>query len=212
MNPNQPYLVGVSGGSASGKTYLLTQLLEAFPSDQITLISQDNYYRPFEEQEKAPDGSVNFDHPKALDLDQFAKDLKRVINGETIEVTEYLFNNPNKTPRIFTYRPTPIIIVEGLFVFYHQPTSDLLNLKIFVDADEHIKLSRRIIRDAEERGYPLEEVLEMYTDYVMPMYKKFIEPFKWDCDLIFHNNSHINMAIRVLIDHFESELVRKGIK
>lgn len=207
----QPYIVGVSGGSASGKTFLLTRLLEQFSDQQVTLISQDNYYKSFEEQTKQPDGSVNFDHPDALHLDRYAADLERVINGETVEIPEYTFNNPDMVPKTLTFRPTPIVIVEGLFVFYHPATSKLLDLKVFVDADEHIKLSRRILRDAEERGYPLDEVLEMYKDYVMPMYKRFVEPYKRDCDLILHNNHHIDSSIRVLIDHFSAELKRRNL-
>ncbi len=205
----RPYLVGISGGSAAGKTFLLAKLLNHFSTNDITLISQDNYYKKKQEQQICSDGGINFDHPDALYLDRFADDLKRLSVGENVEIDEYTFNNPQMPPRRIRYEPAPILLVEGLFVFHHPETAKQLDLRIFVDADEHIKLARRIQRDAEERGYPVDEVLEMYRQFVVPMYRRFVEPYKFESDLILHNNSHIDKALSVLIDHLQAELQRR---
>ena len=206
MSDQKPYFLGISGGSASGKTYLLKHILERYPEEKLTLISSDNYYRSRDELPRDPDGEINFDHPDALDLDRLAADLDRISQGETVTIQEYTYNNPDIVPKELHYRPSPIILVEGLFVFYHPGISALLDLKIFVDADEHIRLSRRIRRDAAERGYQLDEVLAYYSKYVAPMYHKFIEPYKYECDLVLPNNQHMDRAVGVLENHLDAVL------
>lgn len=204
MKPSShPYLVGISGGSASGKTFLLKKLMERYPAGQITLISQDNYYQPIDLCPKNEEGEVNFDHPDALDLVSFARDIHRLYEGETVKLMEYTFNNPDIVPKELVYSPSPLILVEGLFVFTHPDVARQLNLKIFVDADEHIRLSRRIRRDYAERGYSLDEVLDYYEKFVAPMYRKYIEPYKYECDLILPNNLKIDKAVEVVMHHLD---------
>jgi uridine kinase len=210
MQSVKPYFVGVSGGSASGKTYLLNQIMKRIPENQITLISQDNYYKKLEHQSRKSDGTVNFDHPDSIDLDKFTNDLQLLMEGKSFSIEEYTFNNPTITPRMLTYHPAPIVLVEGLFIFYQSNLFDLLNLKVFVDADEHIKLSRRIIRDYSERGYGLEEILKQYELDVIPMYNKFVRPYKESCDLIIPNNHHMNKALEVLLDHLQIRAAQNG--
>jgi uridine kinase len=199
----KPYLIGIAGGSASGKTTLLRKLLDQFNEEQLTLISQDNYYISKDKLPKTEDGEVNFDHPDALDLERLSLDLQKVASGQTISVQEYTFNNPTIVPKTIVYRPSSIVVVEGLFVLTHAGISNMLDLKVFVDADEHIRLSRRIRRDFEERGYSLDQVLDYYERFVVPMYRKFIEPTKFDCDLIIPNNTHMQRAIEVLMHHLD---------
>lgn len=199
----KPYFIGISGGSASGKTYLLKQLLDRYSRDQLTLISQDNYYLPREKQKRDASGDINFDHPDAVDLDALVVDLQKLSRGETITLNEYTFGNLNAVPKQIVYAPSPIMLVEGLFVFYKQAIAEQLDLKLFVDAEEHIKLSRRIRRDFEERGYDVEEVLSRYEAHVIPMYKKFVAPYKEQCDLIIPNNFHMQKAVKVIMDHVD---------
>lgn len=210
MTTQRPYFIGICGGSASGKTTLLRSILDYFDDDAITLISLDNYYIDKENLPKDLDGEVNFDAPDAVDLDRFARDLARVAAGETVEIEEYTFNNPEIVPKTIVYRPSPIIICEGLFVFHHPDVQALLDLQVFVDAAEHLKLARRIKRDYAERGYSLEEVLDYYEKYVMPMYKAHIEPYKYKCDIILPNNSHMENGTRVLKDHISAVLNGRG--
>lgn len=203
---NKPYIVGINGGSASGKTHFLDKLLETFDPRQICLISQDNYYKPRELQPVDEKGYFNFDTPYSIDFEQYCTDIKKIQQGETVYRKEYIFNNPNKTPRILTFIPAPVVVVEGIFVLYHPELANLLDLKIFIDAKDYIKLTRRIIRDKEERGYDLDDVLYRYKKHVMPTYEKYIAPFKDDSDLIVPNNENFDKAIEV-IKHFLSTKV-----
>ena len=202
----KPYFIGVSGGSASGKTFFLQHLINKYPKEKLTLISQDNYYKPHEEQKRDANGEINFDHPDSVNLDSLVKDLQRLTKGETIVLKEYTFGNGNKEAKEIAYAPAPIMLIEGLFVFYKKEIAEQLDLKIFVEADEHIKLSRRIKRDYEERGYGLTEVLKMYENHVIPMYKQYVAPYKEQCDLIIPNNLHMERAMRVICDHVDRVL------
>ncbi len=202
----KPYFIGISGGSASGKTFLLKQLLERYPTEKLTLISQDNYYFPHEVQNRDEEGEINFDHPDSVDLDSLVTDLKKLSAGETLNLKEYTFGNTGLKAKTIQYAPAPIMLVEGLFVFYKKEIADQLALKVFVDAEEHIKLSRRIKRDFEERAYGLEEVLIRYESHVIPMYKKYVAPYKEQCDIIIPNNFHMQKATEVLCDHIDKVL------
>jgi len=202
---NKPYLIGISGGSASGKTTLIKYLSEHFLSEELTLISMDNYYKDIENQVVGPDGKVNFDHPDALQLDLFADHVSRLLKEESVSIREYTFNTVRET-KMITYNPAPIIVVEGLFIFYMQSITALFDLKIFVDAEEHLKLGRRIRRDYTERGYELKNVLEQYEQHVMPMYNTFVLPYKSICDIIIPNNHGMDKAIEVIYHHLRAKL------
>lgn len=195
---NKPFIIGITGGSASGKTLFLNKLLNAFDSGQVCLVSQDNYYKPRHLQPTDERGIHNYDTPHSIDFEQYARDIRKLQSGETIHRQEYTFNNPGKTPQTLTFRPAPVVVVEGIFVFYHPELSDLLDLKVFIDAKDYIKLKRRIVRDKVERGYDLDDVLYRYEKHVMPTYEKYIEPFKHDADLIIPNNRGFDMALEVI--------------
>lgn len=202
----KPYIVGICGGSASGKTYLLHRLLHLLPSDEVCLVSQDNYYKKFEDQIKDEDGLVNFDHPDSIDLGTYARDVQRLLAGETITLPEYTFNNPEVQPRMLTFHPAPLIIVEGLFIYYHAELRCLIDLRIFVDADEHVRLTRRLRRDHSERGYSFDSILRDYSKFVAPMYEEYVAPMKKDCDIIIPNNRHMDNAIGVLATYLRDKL------
>lgn len=205
----KPYIIGICGGSASGKTFLLNQLLNQFTEDQVTLVSQDNYYRPLEDQHRDEEGLVNFDHPDSVDLDKLHADLKALMEGKTLHIKEYTFNNPKVHARTLELRPNPIIILEGLFVYYRQDLAQLIDLKVFVEADEHVKLTRRLRRDHTERGYTIESILRDYDKFVAPMYHRFVAPSKQIADLIVLNNRRMYKAIQVLIHHLHAILAEK---
>jgi uridine kinase len=205
-----PYLVGITGGSASGKTTFLRRLLAAFPERDICLISQDNYYHPHEVQHVDEEGFINFDLPTSIDLPAFAADVLRITQGEEVRRQEYMFNNKNGdsdfVPARLVFRPAPIVVVEGIFVLYHKEVADLLDLRIFIDAEEHVKLRRRIIRDQRERGDDLDGVLHRYTNHVAPTYEKYIEPFKSEADIIIPNNRHFENGLAVLTEFLRSKV------
>ncbi|RMG56796.1 MAG: uridine kinase [Bacteroidetes bacterium] len=202
----KPYIIGICGGSASGKTFLLRQLLSQLPTEAITLISQDNYYKPLEDQIRDEEGLVNFDHPDSVDLEALFEDIKALMRGKVLERQEYTFNNPKIKPHTFTLRPSTLLIVEGLFVFHRTDLAKIMDLKIFVDADEHVRLSRRLRRDHTERGYSYESILRDYEKFVAPMYHRYVAPTRQRCDFIIPNNKHMYKAIQVLVNHLRTVL------
>jgi uridine kinase len=195
----QPYLVGITGGSASGKTTFLNRLLAAFPEDQICLVSQDNYYHPRDQQVLDEQGVHNFDLPSSIDSAAYAADVLALSQGHEVRRQEYTFNNSTVTPKQLVFRPAPIVVVEGIFVFHFAEIAKLLDLKVYIDAQEHVKLHRRIIRDRDERGYDMADVLYRYTHHVAPTYEKFIAPYKHDADVVIPNNRHFDKGLEMLV-------------
>ncbi|MDN4164530.1 uridine kinase [Cytophagales bacterium LB-30] len=204
---SKPYIIGITGGSASGKTLLLKSLLGAFQPHEICLVSQDNYYRDRELQPKDENGVYNFDTPQSIDFDQYAADIKALKEGKSVFRKEYTFNNPNAIPTMIETKSAPIIVVEGIFVFYFPEVSNLIDLKVFIDANDIIKLKRRIVRDRDERGYDLEDVLYRYERHVAPTYEKYIKPFKQEADLVIPNNHSFRKALDVLIAFLKTKTV-----
>lgn len=200
----KPFLVGITGGSASGKTRFIQELLASFPDGKICLLSQDNYYRERHLQPKDSKGVSNFDMPESIDIEAFARDVARLHAGETIVLKEYTYNNPAAVPKMLEFRPAPVMVVEGIFVFYSEELRNQFDLKVFIDAEEHIKLSRRIRRDGVERGYDMDDVLYRYEHHVAPTYDRYIRPFKSEADLIIPNNHSFSKALEVLV-HFLRE-------
>ncbi len=202
----QPYLVGITGGSASGKTTFLRRLLASFPEEQICLISQDNYYHSRENQLIDDQGVHNFDLPASIDSAAYAADVLRISQGHEVRRAEYTFNNAAAVARELVFRPAPIVVVEGIFVFHFEEIAKLLNLKVYIDAQEHVKLHRRIVRDRDERGYDLADVLYRYTHHVAPTYEKFIAPYKHDADVVIPNNRHFDKGLEVLVGFLKGKI------
>ncbi|MEM1216738.1 MAG: P-loop NTPase fold protein [Bacteroidota bacterium] len=194
----KPFIIGITGGSGSGKTTFIQTLREAFDEEQLCVISQDDYYRPREEQKTDKQGITNFDLPRSIDKRAFIRDIGRLVNKETVERMEYTFNNEKAEPSLKIFRPTPIIIVEGLFVFHFKKMRKMLDLKIYLHAKENLKVIRRIKRDRVERNYPLEDVLYRYENHVLPAFEKYIKPYQDQADLIINNNQQLHMGLRVV--------------
>jgi uridine kinase len=195
---NKPFTIGITGGSGSGKTFFIKNLSHRFQPDELCLISQDHYYRDRDAQKVDEQGIKNFDLPESIDHEKFLHDIKLLKRGEVLTKKEYTFNNPNATPRILEFKPAPILIIEGLFVQYYPEIEKELDLKIFIEAKDYLKLSRRIRRDNEERGYDLDDVLYRYQHHVMPVYESLIEPLKHRADIVIPNNSHFGRALDIL--------------
>ena len=202
----RPYTIGITGGSGSGKTFFIKELASHFRPDEICLISQDHYYKPLEVQFTDEQGIQNFDLPSSINKDDLAADILKLKSGQSITRKEYTFNNPKATPRLLEFTPAPILIVEGLFVQYFPEIVKELDLRIFIEARDYVKLTRRIRRDNEERGYDLNDVLYRYQNHVMPIYDSLIEPLKHQADLIIPNNDHFEHALHVLVRALKSHL------
>jgi len=194
----KPYIIGITGGSGSGKTLFIQKIMKNFSTEEVCFISQDNYYRSREEQPVDKNGIKNFDKPESIDINKFKNDIKKIMHGERFSIEEYTFNNPDLEPAIIEFIPAPIIILEGIFIFYIEEIGNLIDLKVFIDAREHIMLKRRIIRDNEERGYDLDDVLYRYENHVMPAFNSYILPYKENCDIIINNHSNFDEGIKVI--------------
>jgi uridine kinase len=193
-----PLTIGITGGSGSGKTFFLLTLAARFSKDEICLVSQDNYYKSRDAQSVDMFGHKNFDLPESIDREAFSRDISRLRNMEVVEKKEYTFNNPALTPKMLIFKPAPVIIIEGLFVQYFPEINEQLDLRVFIEAKDHVKLSRRIKRDNSERGYDIDDVLYRYQNHVMPVYETMIEPLKHRADIVIPNNDDFNRAQEVL--------------
>ena len=192
----KPIVVGITGGSGSGKTRFMNQLMAKIPA--CAFHSMDNYYKEISKQEKDQSGVENFDRLESIDHEAFVSDLKKLIDGETIELKEYTFNNDKSTAKTIRVESQPVILVEGIFVLFLEKIRALLDLKIYIEAPDYLMMKRRIIRDANERGYDLDDVLYRYEHHVTPAYKQYIEPSKHWADLVIPNHDNFDVALNVV--------------
>jgi uridine kinase len=197
-------IIGIAGGSGSGKTTFIKHLRETFNESELCVISQDDYYHPREVQKIDKNGVSNFDLPQSIDKKAFRLDIEKLIAGENVEKIEYVFNNKDAEPKVQIFKPAPIIIVEGLFVFHYKKIKQLLDLKIFFHAHENLKIIRRINRDKTERNYPLEDVLYRYEHHVMPSFERYVKPYIDECDIIINNNQSFSKGLNVLIGYMKN--------
>lgn len=192
----KPYVIGITGGSGSGKTFFLNCFLTHFTKDEVCLISQDDYYIPVGEMTQEENKLHNFDLPTSVDYEQFTADIQKLLNGEKVYKKEYKFNKKDATQQVLEISPAPIIIIEGLFILYYQEISSLLDRKIFIEAEEEIALQRRIKRDLIERGYLEEDVKYKWNNHVMPSYNRFLLPYRSSADRIIENS--VNVAENIM--------------
>lgn len=203
-----PYIVGISGGSGSGKTYFIKRLIDAFEDGQLCVVSQDNYYKPLALQPRDENDIANFDTPFSIDFEAYLNDILAIKLGEVVRKTEYTFNNPKITPRLLTFQPAPILVLEGIFALYDPKLLPHIDLKIFIEANEEIKLNRRISRDNIERGYDIDDVLYRYENHVSPTFEKYIKPCKKEADIVINNHQNLDKALAVIIAFLKEQLRR----
>lgn len=207
MSHHPPYVVGITGGSASGKTLFLNLLMKKFSSTELCILSQDNYYKDRQTQHIDTQGVQNFDMPDSIDQEAFAHDLSQLRQNIKVTKQEYTFNNPNVTPKILEFKPAPLIVVEGIFVFHTPDVRKQIDLKVFVDSKDHLMLKRRITRDAVERGYDLDDVLYRFEHHVMPSYNEYIKPYKNTSDIIVPNNEGpLDKSVGVLSSYLRGKI------
>lgn len=180
--------------------------MSAFDPADVCLISQDNYYRALSDVPVDDQGVHNFDLPETIDHHLYAQHIHALSEGRTVLQKEYVFNNPDIVPRLLTFTPAPIIVVEGIFVFHFRELADQMDMKVFIDAKNSIKLERRVKRDAEERGYDLDDVMYRWKYHVKPTYRQFIKPYRAEADLVIPNNVHYQKGLDVLIAFLKTKV------
>lgn len=201
-------IIGIAGGTGSGKTTVVTNILRSLNAEDVLVISQDNYYKDhnelsFEEREK-----INFDHPRSIDFDLLTEHIKQLKEGGIIEQPLYSFITHSRKDETVVTHPKNVIIVEGILVLTNPELRELFDVKIFVHADSDERLIRRIRRDIQERGRDLDEVLTRYQKTLKPMHEQFIEPSKSHADIIVPNMKKKNeVAIKLLSTLIKDKLI-----
>lgn len=198
-------IIGVAGGSASGKTTVVNRLKKEF-SGYVELMCHDMYYKahddmPFEERER-----LNYDHPNAFDTERFIEDILLLKSGKAVESPVYDFSSHNRSKETVLIHPAKVIIVDGFLIFENPALRDLMDIKIFVDTDADERIIRRILRDVKERGRSLESVINQYTATVKPMHEQFVEPSKKYADVIIPRGGENEVAVGMLIERIKSFL------
>jgi uridine kinase len=179
-----PFIIGVAGGSGSGKSTVSQQVLASFGADMVSVVMQDDYYRDQSDLTLDVRRQQNYDHPHAFDWPLLVRHVQALRNGETIAMPEYDFTIDNRSTKTIAVKPAPVIVIEGLFALYDADLRDMMALKIFVDTASDIRFIRRMQRDITERGRTLESIVDQYLETVRPMHKQFIEPTKRNADVI----------------------------
>ena len=191
-------IIGISGGTGCGKTTVVNQIINELPENEVTVLSQDHYYKDTSDLSYEQRTKINFDHPNSIDFDLLLKQLKELKSGKTIQQPIYSFIEHNRTADTISTIPRKVVIVEGILVFTNPALRDLFDIKIYVQTDSDERLIRRLKRDITERGRDLDEVLNRYQDTLKPMHLQFIEPTKEFADIIVPNNRYNTVAVDIV--------------
>ncbi len=204
-------IIGIAGGTGSGKTTVVNQILNELPSEEVTVISQDSYYNKNDHLTYEERCNINFDHPRAIDFELLIKQLKELKKGNTIEQPMYSFVTHNRSSDTIKTHPRKVVIVEGILIFTDKELRDLIDIKVFVHADSDERLIRRLKRDIKERGRDLDEVLLRYQVTLKPMHQEFIEPTKNYADIIIPNDKYNTVAIDIVRTVINERLIKDDI-
>lgn len=207
----KPVVIGVAGGSGSGKTSVTRAIFESFKGHSILMIEQDYYYKdqsglPFEERLK-----TNYDHPLAFDNDLLIEHLQKLLRREPVEKPVYDYALHTRSKEVIHVEPKDVIILEGILILEDERLRNLMDIKLFVDTDADIRILRRLQRDIQERGRTVESVIDQYVNVVRPMHNQFVEPTKRYADIIIPEGGHNYVAIDLMVTKIQTILEQKSI-
>ncbi|KAJ6661394.1 hypothetical protein lerEdw1_015022 [Lerista edwardsae] len=211
----KPFLIGVSGGTASGKSSVCAKIVQLLGQNevdhhqkQVVILSQDSFYRVLtsEQKAKALKGQFNFDHPDAFDNELIVNTLREITAGKTVQIPVYDFVSHSRKEETVTVYPADVVLFEGILAFYNQEVRDLFQMKLFVDTDADTRLSRRVLRDINERGRDLEQILSQYITFVKPAFEEFCLPTKKYADVIIPRGVDNLVAINLIVQHIQDIL------
>ena len=198
-------VMGIAGGTGSGKTTLVKRIKEQF-GDVVSVLSHDNYYRRLDHLDLEERRKVNYDEPKALETELMSQHLEQLRRGEAIDCPVYDFAEHNRSNEVLRIEPRPVIIVEGILIFENKPLRDLMDIRIFVDTDADIRICRRIKRDVNKRGRSVESVIEQYQTTVKPMHEKYVEPSKRYAHIVVPEGGKNTVAVEMIMGHIQRHL------
>lgn len=199
-------LIGIAGGTGSGKTTLADKLIENFGSDEVSILRHDNYYKRHDEMTYEERALLNFDHPDAFDTELLYEHIKTLKAGKPIEMPVYDYTIHNRSEEVVVVNPAPVIVLEGILIFAEQSLCDLMDIKVFVDTDADVRILRRILRDVKERGRSLDSVISQYLTTVKPMHEQFVEPGRRRADIIIPEGGQNVVALQMLIERVNKHL------
>lgn len=205
-----PLVVGLAGGTASGKTTVTRKIREALRGYRVAFIDQDAYYKAMADLSLAERREVNFDHPDAFDTELLVQHLRELRAGRPIQKPVYNFVTFTREPHTVPVEPADLILIEGILVLHIQPIRELLDVKIFVDAEDDVRIIRRLTRDIKERGRDFDHVVSQYLRHVRPMHMGFVEPSKRHADIIVPHGGNNDIAIDMLVGALRARLPGSG--
>ena len=197
-------VIGVAGGTGSGKSTLVKRLQEAFRSEDVATLCHDYYYKAHPELTYEERTKLNYDHPQSFDTDMLVEHVRALKSNVAVERPVYSFVEHNRTEETVAVKPSKVIIIDGILIFENKELRDLMEIKVFVDTDADLRLARRILRDVRERGRSMESVISQYTTTVKPMHEEFVEPSKRYADVIIPEGGFNSVAVQMLIQNIRS--------
>ncbi len=206
---HKPLIIGIAGGSGSGKTTVASNVADALTNLAVAFIDMDAYYRNFTELSLDERRRLNWDHPDAFDYELLTDHLARLAARETIEKPVYDFVSHLRSAEVIAVEPSDVVVIDGILLFVDERVRELCDVKVFVDADADIRLIRRIRRDMEARGRPLGEIIDQYLSTVQPMHLQFVEPSKRYADIIVPRGGHNSVAIEMIVAKIRQRLGRQ---
>lgn len=199
-------LIGIAGGTGSGKTTLADKLIDNFGSHEVSILRHDNYYKRHDEMTYEERSLLNYDHPDAFDTELLYEHIKMLKAGQAIEMPVYDYTVHNRSDEVVVVNPAPVIVLEGILIFAEPSLCELMDIKVFVDTDADVRILRRILRDVKERERSLDSVISQYLTTVKPMHEQFVEPSKRRADIIIPEGGKNIVALQMLIERVKKHL------
>lgn len=204
----KPIVIGIGGGTGSGKTTLVNRIKERFGKD-VCVVSHDSYYKDHPELPLAERKKLNYDQPDAFETDLMVRDVEALRRGESIFCPVYDYSIYNRSGKTIRIDPAKVILLEGIMIFENKALRDLMDIKVFVDADADVRLLRRLARDVNTRGRTLESVMQQYLETVKPMHEQYVEPTKKFCDIVVPGGGQNQVALDLLISRIAAHLTEE---
>ena len=198
-------IIGIAGGTGSGKTTLTERLKAEFQGD-VSVLYHDNYYKSHSDMTYEERAKLNYDHPDAFETERMIADLQALRRGEAVECPVYDYTVHDRSPQTLVVQPTKVILVEGILIFENKALRDLMDIKIFVDTDADVRILRRIMRDVKKRGRSLDSVVQQYLTTVKPMHEQFVEPSKRYADIVVPEGGRNLVALDMIIQRIRSHV------
>lgn len=199
-------LIGIAGGTGSGKTTLADKVVDSFGGHEVSILRHDNYYKRHDEMDYEERCKLNYDHPDAFDTELLSEHIRLLKEGKAIDMPVYDYSVHNRSDEIIRVNPAPVIVLEGILIFAEQQLCKLMDIKVFVDTDADVRILRRITRDVKERGRSLDSVINQYLTTVKPMHEQFVEPSKRCADIIIPEGGENKVALEMLIERVRKHL------